>query len=422
MYQIGRIFEPRHWYILLKNPKSGDLVFSVVVGENKQKLQGIKLAKGEGIAGYIMETGRSLVVEDVSKDPRFRNRVDQLTGFQTRSVIGAPLKTGDKILGVIELINRIGEKPFTEKDLGLFTSIAEYAAIAIERSYYSQTLARFATKDSLTGLLNRWSFEQILGKKDDFKIRYGMVFSLLIIRVDDFDRIVSTRGQLAYDDVVKTIARLIETTKRRNNRLFRYSENIFLILLPQTDSNEAKTTRHRISKAVQAAKHKTGQIPLDIHMTHHTLSSDEIEKLIPLVGEALPTSGKMENSASIPDISENLQSLVAEETSVEPIQEGLSKKFGKAVSLRGHCLYSKSKNKVLIEVERISMTSIAFRVPEFVKIFPRDFLNIHFVLDDLKKSIIQRQVLVLEVDGNYIYADFYNPPPYDKDLGFYVLG
>jgi GGDEF domain-containing protein len=112
-----------------------------------------------------------------------------------------------------------------------------------------------------------------------------MVFSLLIMRVDDFDRIVSTQGQLAYDDAVKTIARIIETAKCRNDSLFRYSENSFLLLLPQTGSNEAKTTRHRINKAVQAATRKTGQIPLDIHMTHHTLSSDEIEKLISLVGD-----------------------------------------------------------------------------------------------------------------------------------------
>jgi two-component system, cell cycle response regulator len=421
MYQIGRIFEPLQWSILLKNPKSGDLVFSVVVGEHRRKLQGVKLAQGEGIAGHIMETGQPLVVEDVSKDSRFSDRTDKYTGFQTRSVIGAPLKTGDKIFGVIELINRIGETPFTKKDLVLFSTIAEYAAIAIEQSYYTQALTRLATKDVITDLKNRWSFERLLEKRNDFKIRYGAEFSMLIIRVGGLGRLLQTHGQQVCDNAVKTFARLIDTTKRRNDSLFRYSENIFLLLLPRTCAKEAEITKHRIEKAIQADERKNSLLFSDIHMMSHTLSSEEIEKLIPLVGKSMPASGKTEDFVSIPDISENLQPLLAAETPEAPVQDGLSKKFGKAVSLRGHCQYLKSKKNILIKVERISMVSIGFRVVAPVKISPRDYLNIQFILDDQKRSVINRQALVLEVDGNYIYADFHNPPPYDKDLGFYVL-
>jgi hypothetical protein len=67
------------------------------------------------------------------------------------------------------------------------------------------------------------------------------------------------------------------------------------------------------------------------------------------------------------------------------------------------------------------MSAIGFRIPESKRISPRDFLTIQFVLNDRKRSMIKRRIVVLEVDGNYVYADFYNPPPYDKDLGFYML-
>lgn len=421
MYQIGRIFKPRHWSILLKNPKSSDLVFSIVIGENRQTLQGLTLAKGEGIAGYIMETGRPLVVEDVSTDPRFSSWADKFTGFQTRSVIGAPLKTGDKIFGVIELINRIEETPFTPKDLSLFTSIAEYAAIAIERAYYTQNLTRLATRDSLTGLMNRWSFERTLGRKKEFQIRYGGTFSMLIIRVEGLDRLIRKRGQPAWEDAVNTLARILQAAKRKNDSLFRYSDTIFLLLLPQTGSTEAKTCRHRIERAIQAAEWKDPQIPCDVLTGHHTLNSDEIEKLVLLLGEALPGSRTPPVSHAIPDISETLQPLVAQETPEALAQEHVIKKFGKAVSLRGHALCSAAKTRISIKVARISMTAIGFRVPEPGNIFPRDLLVVQFVLDDLKRSVIKRQVLVQEVDKTYVYGTFYNPPPYDKDLGFYVL-
>ncbi len=421
MDQIGRIFKPRHWSILLKNHKSEDLVFSIVIGENRQTLQGLTLAKGEGIAGYIMKTGRPLVVEDVSKEPRFSSWADTFTGFQTRSVIGAPLKTGEKIFGVIELINRIEESPFTQKDLALFTSIAEYAAIAIERSYYTQNLTRLATRDSLTGVLNRWSFERTLGRRNEFRIRYGDPFSMLIIRMEKLDRLIRSGGQPAWEDAVNTLARVLQAAKRKNDSLFRYSDTIFLLLLPQTGSAEAKTCRHRIEQAVQTAEWEDPRIPGDIHMVHHTLSSDGIEKLISLLEEALPAAGTPPVSEAIPDISETLQPLVAREIPEEPVQEKVSKKFGKAVSLMGHALSSTTKTRVSIKVARISMTAIGFRVHEPGKIFSRDLLHVQFALDDLKRSVIKRQVRVLEVDETYVYGTFYNPPPYDKALGFYVL-
>jgi len=64
MYQVGRFFQPLHWSILLKDPKTADMIFSVVVGTNRKKLQGLRLPRGEGIAGYIMQTGESLIIED----------------------------------------------------------------------------------------------------------------------------------------------------------------------------------------------------------------------------------------------------------------------------------------------------------------------------------------------------------------------
>jgi len=421
IYRIAQIFEPLQGSILLKNPRSKDLVFSIVVGQNRRKLKGTKLAEGEGIPGHIMETGRPLMVEDLSKDPRFSNLTESYPGFQTCSVIGAPLKTENKTFGVIELVNRIGGKPFTWKNLALLSSIAEYAAIAIERTFYTQALTRLATKDILTGLKNRWSFERILSRKTDFKIRYGTEFSILIICVRNLDQLHQTREIQACDDTVKTLAQIIDTARRRNDSLFRYSESIFLLLMPRTGSEEAEISKGRMEQTILAAVRENRLFLFDIHMAHHTLSSDDAEKLIPLVGKAMPASGKTADSSSIPDIRESLQPLVVEETPEDPVQEGLAKKFGKTVSLRGHCVYPNSKKPIQIRVERISMSAIGFRVPESKKISPRDFLTIQFVLDDRKRSVIKRRIVVLEVDGNYIYADFYNPPPYDKDLGFYML-
>ena len=93
MYQVGKIFQPVNWSLLLKDSKSDNMIFSVVIGNNKDKLQGRKLPKGEGIAGHIFTTGEPLIIHKVDKDKRFSQRVDKNTGFTTTSIIGVPLKT-----------------------------------------------------------------------------------------------------------------------------------------------------------------------------------------------------------------------------------------------------------------------------------------------------------------------------------------
>jgi two-component system, cell cycle response regulator len=422
MYEIGRIFEPRHGAILLTNPRSGSLVFSVVVGENRVKLQGLKLAKGEGIAGYILETGQSLVLEDVSTDSRFSSQAWAYNGFRTGSIIGTPLKTESKVFGVIEMINRIDEIPFDEKDLALLSSIAEYAAITIEKSYYTQALARLAANDALTGFKNRWSFERALVNKNEFKIQYGSVFSMLVIRVGGLDRVVQAQGQQVCDDAVKALARIIDTIKRKNDTIFRYSENIFLSLLPQTNSNEAELTRDRIKEAIHdAVKHKQLS-QIEIIIEPHTLGSGEIETLIPLLGKPVPSYGKPENRAHIKDIQENLQPLVEEEIREAEEKADKKKLFGKAVSLKGHYFHPRSRRHVQIKVHRISLAAIGFQIPESETLSSRDFLNVQFVLNDQKRSVIKRQVIVQEVDGDNVHGEFYNPPPYAKNLGFYLIG
>ncbi len=155
MYQVGKIFEPVNWSLLLKDIKRNEMIFSVVVGEQKKQLQGTRLPMGKGIVGRIMETGHSIIVTDVARDDRFCPMIDESTGFQTRSIIGVPLKTDEKIFGVIELINKITGENFTAMELTVLEAIAEYAAIAIERCYYHHTLKNMALMDPVTGLKNR---------------------------------------------------------------------------------------------------------------------------------------------------------------------------------------------------------------------------------------------------------------------------
>lgn len=94
----------------------------------------IRLRLGEGIAGHVMESGETVRIDDVTKDPRFQARFDLSSGFVTRSMLCQPLVNaeGDRI-GVVQVLNKRGG-PFSEKDQALIEALDSQTAIAIENS------------------------------------------------------------------------------------------------------------------------------------------------------------------------------------------------------------------------------------------------------------------------------------------------
>lgn len=115
--------------LLLLDEKVGKLRFVVATGEAKDSLASLYVPLGEeSIAGYVAVKGAPLVVNDVKKDGRWYSGVDEATSFQTRSILGVPLKLEGKTVGVIEVLNKEGAAEFTKKDIKLLELLAEQAA------------------------------------------------------------------------------------------------------------------------------------------------------------------------------------------------------------------------------------------------------------------------------------------------------
>jgi GAF domain-containing protein len=118
--------------LMLVDDETNELVFEVA--EGGKGVKEIRLKMGEGIAGWVAEKGESLLVADVSKDSRFSGKADDKSGFVTKSILAAPLKTKDRVVGVIEAINKIGKPSFSENEIGFFMLLANQIALAIENA------------------------------------------------------------------------------------------------------------------------------------------------------------------------------------------------------------------------------------------------------------------------------------------------
>jgi len=153
-------FEAEGCSILLKD-KEGRPEFVAVSGSKADQLKGKKLNKGEGVVGWVIEENKPILVGKVQDNKKFSPRIDSMTKMITGSIICAPLKVLDDVIGVVEIVRSIEQQPFNEEDLSLLVILSSHASIAVDK-------ARLYT------LKERWlrSTIELLGKTIDTKDKF----------------------------------------------------------------------------------------------------------------------------------------------------------------------------------------------------------------------------------------------------------
>ena len=122
------------------NKEKNEIFIRLARGERRDPVRGIRLKVGEGIAGWVVKTGRPVVSQDVRKDKRFSDKYDKKTGFKTISMICVPLIAKDEPIGALQVINKKSKKPFNQADFRLLTGMAQQIAVAMENAKLYQRL------------------------------------------------------------------------------------------------------------------------------------------------------------------------------------------------------------------------------------------------------------------------------------------
>ena len=123
--------------------------------------------------------------------------------------------------------------------------------------------------------------------------------------------------------------------------------------------------------------------------------------------------------AAVENMEDNLQPLLEQEMKQHKLEK--AKTYHKKVSLDGEFVMVRTKIQGHMIVTGISLLEMGFIVTSGHTLRVGDFLDISFHLDDLKGSLVERRVVVRNIKGKQVDAEFYNPPPYAKNLGFYLM-
>jgi len=120
--------------LLIFDSKKEKLFFDFVAGDKKQAIKKMEINFGEGIAGWVAENREPILVEDCYSDSRFNPNIDLKTNFKTKSMVCVPMLRKDKLIGVMQVINRESGLKFNKVDLNIFETLASQCAIVIENA------------------------------------------------------------------------------------------------------------------------------------------------------------------------------------------------------------------------------------------------------------------------------------------------
>lgn len=119
--------------VALVDEQTRELVFRVATGAAADQVVGVRLKPGQGIAGWVAQSGLPIMVPSVDQDPRWYPGVDRETGFRTRTLAAVPIRLGEEVLGVVEAINPV-EGSWDEEGIKLLLNVAALAASAIQNA------------------------------------------------------------------------------------------------------------------------------------------------------------------------------------------------------------------------------------------------------------------------------------------------
>ena len=250
MQQMEQFFEPESWSLLIVDDEHQNLYYAVAAGKSSGD-RNLRVDMGEGIAGWVAQHGEPVIVSEPGKDPRF---VTDGAVSPVRSAICIPLRSRDRTLGVIELLNYRADT-LTDETMAFLRVLCDYAAIAIQNVRAVERIQELTITDDCTGLFNSRHLFSITEVELERSRRFSLPFSLIFIDLDHFKRVNDLHGHLTGSRLLAEIARTIKHSVRGIDSAFRYGGDEFIVLLPQTGKDAALEVTQRLLHALRDTKY-----------------------------------------------------------------------------------------------------------------------------------------------------------------------
>lgn len=236
MAQIELFFQPKNWSLLRLDPVSKKLYFVIAKGMDPEVAKNIRLHLGEGVAGEVAKTGKSMLIKKAQEEKKFTKKVDNLSGFKTESIIAVPIIFQKNILGVIELINVLDNSSFTKNDLLILETIGHLTGIALTNAMAYERISWIAIHDPLTDLYNRMQLANVIEISKTNLLKKDLANNNLLnaivvwIDIDNFKDVNDIYTHIIGDQILVKVGKKLLSLCNEDTYAFRIGGDEFLLI------------------------------------------------------------------------------------------------------------------------------------------------------------------------------------------------
>ncbi len=206
----------------------------------------------------VLETRVTVAVDDLSRHPLFEEVRSLVSGLAGTSVLVVPILWDEEVVGTLFLRASRSGRPFTRDEISFCESVAAASVGALRNAHVfrlmeseRQRFQELAITDAMTGVYNHAYFYMRLQEEFSRTVRYRAPLSVIMFDVDGFKRVNDERGHLVGDTVLREMAGAVAAVVRCSDLLARYGGDEFVLILPNTGLEGARTEAERICAQVR---------------------------------------------------------------------------------------------------------------------------------------------------------------------------
>lgn len=226
-------------------------------------------ASSNVLMGKVIELRHSIHVRDIEQELHIPNR----PRYQTKSFLNILLCQEERIIGVLNLTDKLDGSYFSSEEFYLINSFSEHLANAVANAERYQKILQLSVTDGLTGLYVHRYFQNALSSEIARANRHDLPLSLVMLDVDDFKGFNDTYGHQVGDVVLRELALIIKRSARQYDIATRYGGEEFGIILPSTSLNQAakfaERLRQEIADTVMVSSHQELRVTVSQGVAEH---------------------------------------------------------------------------------------------------------------------------------------------------------
>jgi diguanylate cyclase (GGDEF)-like protein len=259
--QMERIMEAELWTLLMVDESTHELYYAIAAGGEQEALKDLRVKIGEGVAGWVVEHGDTLIVPEAFNDPRVKE-AGSAKPRNVRSVIALPLRGRKGTQGAIEIFNPRADQ-MTDYTIAFLHILADHAAIAIENAHDVARIQQLTITDDTTRLYNVRHLYKVLGHELNRSARLKLPLSLAFLDLDRFKLVNDVHGHLVGSELLASTGQRLQELCRKQDWCFRYGGDEFVILMPETGAKAAlDLTRELLSALMETEFRMKGGLGL----------------------------------------------------------------------------------------------------------------------------------------------------------------